>query len=153
MKRYFILKWFGRISISLGWLGAALFLLSLLGFFEPKDRIRFYEKMQEEKGITQINETARNLLRDFGFPEEQIQMIRAFEIKGLSYSTMNRTLAGVVVAVADEDHKRTIGDIADIRAWAYISTRVYDWISFILLVSSLTIGHLIDYFKKDGGTK
>ena len=86
---------------------------------------------------------AQKLMKNFGFPEEQIKFIEKIILIDLRFGKMGRSIAGKAVAVAKDGRQRTISDLIEIRSWAHAKSRVYDWIAFSLIFSGLLIDSFI----------
>jgi len=132
-----------KISLILKWGGASLFFVSILGFFNYPERVQFYEELQYRKEMSADSQVAQKLMKNFGFPEEQIKFIEKIILIDLRFGKMGRSIAGKAVAVAKDGRQRTISDLIEIRSWAHAKSRVYDWIAFSLIFSGLLIDSFI----------
>ena len=132
------LRWKG-LSLSAKWIGALLLLLSSLGAFKHHDRVKLYKQLQEVKEVSADSETTTQLMKDFGFPDQQIKFIDRLSLHDLRFSPMGRSIAGNVEAKASDGRKRVIADLIEFRAWAYSELGLYRWLSLALIVFGLII--------------
>ena len=78
----------------------------------------------------------RNLLRDFGVPDENIDLFAKLRTHS-AVASGDRILAGEVVAWTEDRQTRTLGTIEEVREWAHAESRFYLWASFALLMFGL----------------
>jgi hypothetical protein len=135
-----IIKGFG---LFLKWSGVFLLFLSLIGVFDHPDRVELYESLQQKKEIPAHSAVAIELMKKYGFPQEQIEMIDKIKLRDLRFGTMGRSVAGNAVAVSGDGRERTITDILEFREWAYSKSKSYDWMAFTLIIFGLIIETLV----------
>ena len=140
------------IGLILKWSGVVLLFLSLLGMFEHPERINFYENLQQQKEIQGNSRLSRQLMKDYGFPQQQIELIQKIILKDLRFGKMGRSVAGKAVAVSTDGRKRTIADLIELRSWAYSKSKFYDWIAFSLILVGLILESIL-HIKENKGHK
>lgn len=127
-------------SLWLKGVGVLLLLLSLLGVFRHHGRIQLYEQLREKREVTATSMTARRLMKEFGFPPQQIVMIDTLVLHDLRFGKNGPPLAGQVEARTRDGLKRTITDLMKFKDWAYSTSSLYGWFSFSLVI----LGFIID---------
>ena len=132
-----------RISLAAAWIAALLLLLWLIGVFQHSDRVDLYESLLQfethsKRGVDVPVQSAvvRNLLRDFGVPDENIDLFAKLRTHS-AVASGDRILAGEVVAWTEDRQTRTLGTIEEVREWAHAESRFYLWASFALLMFGL----------------
>ena len=129
-----------RMGLAAEWIAALLLLLWLIGVFQYSDRVDLYESLVQFEAVdVPVQSTVvRDLLRDFGVPDEQISLLAKLRTRSaMAYG--DRILEGQVVAWTKDRRSRTLGTIEEVREWAYAESRFYLWASFALLMFGLVI--------------
>jgi hypothetical protein len=131
------LQWMGLAAEGIA---ALLIFLSLIGVFQHSDRVDLYESLvQFEAVYVPVQSTVvRDLLRDFGVPDDHIDLFAKLRTRSVTASG-DRILEGEVVAWTEDGQSKTLGTIEEVREWAYAESKFYLWTSFALLMFGLVI--------------
>jgi hypothetical protein len=142
-----------RAAIVLEFLGAVLLLLSITGFFQYHERIELYKTLQIKKEVPAESPVAQQLMKDYGFPDEQIKLIKVLYLKDLRFGDMGRSIAGLVIAGAVDGRDRNIVDLIEFREWAYTQSKTYDWVAFGLVARGLVAQTVVHVFEESSRGK
>jgi hypothetical protein len=131
------LQWMGLAAEGIA---ALLIFLWLIGVFQHSDRVDLYESLVQFEAVdVPVQSTVvRDLLRDFGVPDDHIDLIAKLRTRS-AMASGDRILEGGVVAWTEDGQSRTLGTIEEVRDWAYAESRFYLWTSFALLMFGLVI--------------
>jgi hypothetical protein len=129
-----------RMGLAAEWSAALLLLLWLIGVFQHSDRVDLYESLVQFEAVdVPVQSTVvRDLLRDFGVPDDHIDLFAKLRTRSVMASG-DRILEGEVVAWTEDGQSKTLGTIEEVREWAYAESRFYLWTSFALLMFGLVI--------------
>ena len=122
-------------------------LLSLIGMFSYPEREELYAALLGEPDVTARSDAGIQLMQDFGFPDGQIELMDKFVVTGFG---MGGTLfAGAVKAETSDGRQKTVGDLSEIRAWAYSQSEGYEWAAFILIIAALFLRTVSPWLARD----
>ena len=129
-----------RMGLAAEWIAALLLLLWLTGIFQHSDRVDLYESLVKYEAVDVPVQSivVRDLLRDFGVPDDNIDLFAKLRTRSL-FSSGGRIFEGEVVAWTEDGQSMTLGTIEEIREWARAESRFYLWASFALLMFGLVI--------------
>lgn len=133
------------IAFIAKWAGATLLLLSIIGAFEYPQRKELYNKLQTQKTISARSKITNKLMKDFGFPIEQVQLINTITFTSITWGGSGHSIAGVIIAQTSNGKQRTICEMNEMHSWAYSESRLYNWLSFILIFFGLIVESILRY--------
>ena len=146
-----LITYIERIAFIAKWVGAIFLLFSIIGVFEYPKRKEFYKELQIKKTLPADSNITNQLLKDFGFPTEQVKLIETITLKGMTWGGSGHTVTGVVVAETKDGRSRTIGELNEVRSWTYSASETYNWLSFSFIVFGLIVESFVRVKGKKAG--
>jgi hypothetical protein len=126
------------LGLLANWIGTALLLLLCLGAFKHPDRIKLYDALIDKREFpARGSKPAKHLMKNFGLPDQQIEMIDKIVLHDLRFGRTGPPIAGNVEAWTSDDKRRTVGSLIDVKDWAYAESERHRWISFAFILIAL----------------
>ena len=139
-------------SLAARWVGLALVLAHLLGWFTHPERLELLRRLNHGAEVPVTDPVAQSMLKSMAVPPDLVGRPEAsFVVKAEGPS--RKKGSGPVQLVAEGAEPRTFATMEELSWWAFESNDSYAWLGFALLLGSTTV----DTFRRrpdaEGGTE